>query len=151
MSDTDVRIVPIAVEHRNDWDRLFQGYADFYRVDQTQAMRDRVWDWLNDPDADTEGFVAVDATGRCVGLTHFAKLTRPLHAATACLLNDLFVEPDRRGEGIAEKLIEAVAQVCAERGWTAVRWLTAETNYRARGLYDQVAVKTPFLVYEQKL
>lgn len=145
------KIVPVAAEHRAEWDRLYAGYAEFYKVDQTDEMRDRVWSWLHDPDADTEGLVAVDDEGRLVGLTHFARLTRPLHASTAALLNDLFVPSDRRGEGIAEALIEAVSDIARERGWVAVRWLTAEDNYRARGLYDRVSRKTPFLVYEVKL
>ena len=144
------RIVPIAAGHRAGWDVLYAGYAAFYKVDQTDGMRDRVWSWLHDPDADTEGLVAIDDDGRVVGLAHFAKLTRPLHASTAALLNDLFVPPDKRGEGIAAALLDAGCDVAGERGWAAVRWLTAEDNYRARALYDRVSVKTPFLVYEVK-
>jgi hypothetical protein len=39
---TPVRVVAVAAEHRADWDRLYAGYAAFYRVEQTAAMRDRV-------------------------------------------------------------------------------------------------------------
>lgn len=38
-----IRIVPAAPEHRSDWDGLYAGYAAFYRVEQTPAMRDTVW------------------------------------------------------------------------------------------------------------
>jgi hypothetical protein len=30
-----------------------------------------------------------------------------------------------------------------------VRWLTAEDNYRARTLYDRVAGKTAFILYQK--
>ena len=31
---------------------------------------------------------------------------------------------------------------------TVVRWITAEDNYRARGLYDKVAQRTSWLTYD---
>ena len=34
-----VRVVPPAAEHRADWERLYAGYAAFYGVEQTAAMR----------------------------------------------------------------------------------------------------------------
>ena len=37
------------------------------------------------------------------------------------------------------------------RGWTVIRWITAEDNYRARGLYDRVADKTKWATYDIKL
>jgi hypothetical protein len=27
------------------WNTLYSGYADFYQVNQTQEMRDKVWSW----------------------------------------------------------------------------------------------------------
>ena len=38
-----------------------------------------------------------------------------------------------------------------ERGWTVIRWITAEDNYRGRAVYDRVAEKTRWLTYEIKL
>ena len=37
------RIVPVSHEHRDDWEKLYAGYAAFYRVDQTPEMRATVW------------------------------------------------------------------------------------------------------------
>jgi hypothetical protein len=37
-----IRIVPVAAEHRGDWDRLYAGCAAFYKVEQSPAMRDTV-------------------------------------------------------------------------------------------------------------
>ena len=36
---TTPRVVPLAPEHRAAWERLYAGYAAFYRVEQTPAMR----------------------------------------------------------------------------------------------------------------
>jgi len=63
-------------------------------------------------------------------------------------LDDLFVDPQVRGQAIGRRLIEHVAQVARERGWGVVRWTTADDNYRARGLYDQLGQKTSWNLYE---
>ncbi len=33
-------------------------------------------------------------------------------------------------------------------GWGAMRWITRENNYRARGRYDKLAEKTDWELYE---
>ena len=56
-----------------------------------------------------------------------------------------------RSAGAAKALIGAVEAERRPRGWTVVPWITAETNYRARGVYDQVATRTPWVTYDIKL
>ncbi len=140
---------PVATD-RGEWDRLYAAYAEFYRAEQTGEMRDRVWGWLHDPSHGTEGFVA-EAGGRLVGLAHFRSYARALAASTGGFLDDLFVEPEARGTGIAEALIRAVAEEGSRRGWTVLRWITAKDNERARRLYDRLAVETPWVTYDVKL
>ena len=111
-------------------------------------MRARVWSWLHDPAHEVEGLVAVDADGRLVGLAHFRPFARPLSATVGGFLDDLFVDPAARGQGVAQLLIGAVARQGQQRGWSVLRWLTAEDNYRARAVYDQVATPTRWRVYD---
>ena len=136
---------------RTAWNALYQGYAEFYKVTQTQEMRDKVWSWLFDNAHETEGLVAVDDRGTVIGLTHFRPFARPLSATTGGFLDDLFVVPEARGSGAARLLIEAVAAIGTSRGWSVIRWITAEDNYRARSLYDKVAEKTKWATYDLKL
>ncbi|MBB5692010.1 GNAT family N-acetyltransferase [Muricoccus pecuniae] len=145
---TDFRIVPLAERHREDWNRLYAGYAEFYGVAQTPEMRDRVWSWLHDPAHETNGLVAEDAEGRAVGLAHYRAFARPLSATTGGYLDDLFVDPQMRGRRVADALIEALAEEGRRRGWSVIRWITAESNSRARAVYDRVAKLTPWRTYD---
>lgn len=148
---SEITIVPPKAAHRPDWERLYAGYAAFYKVEQTPEMRARVWEWIHDPAHEVEGLVALDGSGRPIGLTHFRPYSRPLMAATACFLDDLFVDPAARGSGAAQALIRAVSETARARGWTLVRWITAEDNYRARAVYDRLAVRTNWVTYDLKL
>lgn len=143
-----IRILRPEDRHRAGWEELYAGYARFYRTDQTAAMRARVWSWLQDADEELQGFVAEDDQGRLVGLAHFREFSRPLSATRGGFLDDLFVTPEARGSGAARALLAALADEARSRGWSVVRWITADDNYRARGLYDQVATRTSWLTYD---
>lgn len=148
---TRLRIVAVTDAHRQDWERLYQQYANFYGVEQTPQMRARVWSWINDPAHEVEGLVAVDADGRAIGLAHFRPFARPLAAATGGFLDDLFVAPEARGSGAAQALLDALADIGRARGWSLIRWITADDNYRARAAYDRVSDRTKWLTYEIRL
>ena len=147
-----VRIVPLAERHRPDWERLYAGYAEFYKVTQTPEMRAKVWGWIQDPAHEVEALVA-EATddGRAVGLAHFRPIARPLSASNGGFLDDLFVDPAFRGGRAADALIGRLAEIGRERGWSVIRWITADDNYRARGVYDRLAQRTMWITYDVKL
>jgi GNAT superfamily N-acetyltransferase len=149
-TNKSVTIRPVAMGDRTDWDVLYRGYADFYEVTQSDEMRDRVWSWLHDKGAESEGLVAEAAGGTLLGLTHFRPFARPLSATTGCFLDDLFVSPNARGSGLADALVDGVRAIATERGWSVVRWITAENNYRGRGVYDRIAQKTHWVTYDIK-
>lgn len=148
---TEITVRPVRLDDRAQWDVLYQGYASFYNVTQTAEMRDTVWSWLHDDRKEPRGLVAVKADGTLVGLTHFRPFARPLSATTGCFLDDLFVSPDARGTGAADALIDTVRAVAASEGWSVVRWITAENNYRGRAVYDRVAARTNWVTYDIKI
>lgn len=145
-----VTIRPLAQTDREAWEILFKGYADFYGVAQTAQMRQTVWDWLHDPTHGSNCFVA-EQGGKLVGFTHYRPFASTLRAISNGFLDDLFVDPDARGGGAAQALIDAVCAVGRDKGWGVIRWITADNNYRARGVYDRVATRTPWVTYDIKL
>lgn len=145
-----VKVRPVTDADRATWEQLYAGYAAFYSVAQTDAMRATVWGWLHDAAHGTEGLVA-EVNGVVVGLAHFRAFARPLSASVGGFLDDLFVGDAARGTGAAEALVQGVAEIGRRRGWTVIRWITAEDNYRARGLYDRLAEKTKWVSYDIKL
>lgn len=143
-----VEIRAVRAEDRAEWDVLYKGYADFYKVTQTAEMRDRVFGWLMDADHSSNGLVAVADGGNLIGLTHYRPFVSCLGANVNGFLDDLFVSPDARGSGAAQMLIDGVKAVAVENGWAKVRWITADDNYRARTLYDKGAVRTMWVTYD---
>lgn len=149
MGDYSIRTVQSG--DRAQWDALYAGYAEFYGVPQTPEMRDIVWSWLHDERKETVGLVAEGNDGKLIGLAHFRPFARPLSATTGGFLDDLFVSPDARGEKVADALIHRIRDIAKEKGWSVVRWITAENNYRARAVYDRLAAKTHWTTYDIKI
>jgi len=132
---------------RARWGELHVGYTDFYEVATTDAQRERLWGWLLAHEHGLEGLV-VEQRGRVVGLAHVRPVVRPLHVTVDGFLDDLFVDPAARGTGAAAVLLQAVRRLGADRGWTGLRWLTSETNARARAFYEKQGARAmPFVTY----
>ena len=144
---TDLAVRPAVPGDRSGWDPLFVAYGEFYRVAVTAETLETVWGWIHDSDHVVEALVA-ERRGALVGLAHYRAMPSPLRGATLGFLDDLYVDPAARGAGVGEALLTRLAEIAAERGWRCVRWITADDNYRARTLYDRVAVKTGWNMYE---
>ena len=140
------QIRPIAPHDREVWARLFHAYGVFYETDFDDAVITGVWDWLMQPGFSISGLVAVDDAGEVVGFAHLRELPDTFTAASAWYLEDLFVDPAARGGGVATALIDACF---ARSGGTQVRWMTAADNHRAQSVYDKVATRTSWVIYEK--
>jgi len=145
---SEITIGPPRPEDKADWRRLYDGYVIFYKRQPSDEVAETVWRWLHDSAHVLEALVARDASGRVVGLAHFRAMPRPSTGSMAGFLDDLFVDPGHRGAGVADRLIGRMKEIAKERGWTVIRWLTADDNYRARGVYDRCATRTMWITYQ---
>jgi GNAT superfamily N-acetyltransferase len=143
-----IRIAPIAASDHDRWLVLARGYKVFYKTEATDAEYERAWKRLLAEDR-IHGLGA-HLDGRLVGITHYL-----LHTGTwndqICYLQDLFVDAEVRGRGVARALIEAVGKAALERGADKMYWLTQDHNATARALYDKVAKHNHFIRYDYPL
>jgi GNAT superfamily N-acetyltransferase len=139
-----VQIRKLAAKDKAAWLPLFKGYIDFYEATVADEGIEGTWRRLMDGAPDFHvGLVAVDVDDRPIGIAHILFHRSTWSPTHYCYLEDLFVEPTLREKGVGRALIEAVYRVADARACTRTYWMTQEFNYRARGLYDQVATKSP--------
>ena len=139
----------IQLKDKEQWKKLYKGYADFYKVEINEKILQTVWNWLHDKNHEVEGLV-YEFNGAIVGLAHYRGMPSPLRGQDIGFLDDLFVDPKHRGQKIGEKLINKMKEISNSRGWNLVRWITRNDNTRAKSLYDRVSEKTTWDVYELK-
>jgi GNAT superfamily N-acetyltransferase len=144
----DVLIRPIREADRPLWEPLWQAYLDFYRADLTGEVTRSTWRSLCDPTSAVHGRVA-ERGRELVGLAHFILHPTTWSTGPTCYLEDLFVVRGARGSGVARQLIEAGYALADSAGAEVVYWITQEYNAPARSLYDTVAHRTSFIVYQR--
>ncbi|MBX2835973.1 MAG: GNAT family N-acetyltransferase [Gammaproteobacteria bacterium] len=132
---------------KDQWLDLFNGYAEFYKVSLDQNTHQNVWSWIQDQNESfwCDGYVSEE--GRLLGFTQYSLIHRSLSGGKVVYLSDLYVLPEFRGQGIARALIDHVFEFARRHGYSNVRWLTAESNYTARQLYDSYQTRTEFVLY----
>ncbi len=139
------RIAKLTTDDRKDWERLVRGYKAFYKTAVSDSDFATTWNRLRGEDAAFALGAKIDR--KLVGIAHYLFHTT-IWAPMSCYLQDLFVDPSARGQGVARALIEAVAAAARERGAQRLYWHTQEHNATARALYDKVAGFNGFIRYE---
>ena len=134
---------------KDQWEKLYINYADFYKVEMNDKILQIVWNWLHDKNHEVEGLV-YEIDGNIVGLAHYRRMPRPLMGQDIGFLDDLFIDPDHRGKRIGEKIFNELKSISKLKKWNLIRWITQDDNLRAKTLYDRVAEKTSWELYELK-
>jgi GNAT superfamily N-acetyltransferase len=130
------------------WKPLWLAYLRFYRAELTDEVTAATFRRLCDKTGGLIGFVA-ESNGGLTGLAHLVFHSSTWSTEQYCYLEDLFVAPSARGTGTARELLDAVFAEAQRRSATRTYWETQEFNAPARSLYDQVAHRTSFVVYER--
>ena len=77
-----------------------------------------------------------------VGYALFFPTFSSFLASAGVWLEDLFVRPANRGEGVGKALLEAVAALVRERGGERLEWAALDWNELALGFYRGIGAKT---------
>jgi GNAT superfamily N-acetyltransferase len=128
---------------------LVRAYCDFYEVAPTDSQLlalSRAL--LADPNCEGVQLLARDDDGRAIGFATVYWSWATTSAERIGVMNDLYVEPQARGSGAAEALIEGCRRECTGHGAGKLTWQTALDNERARRVYDRVgATREQWLDY----
>lgn len=138
----------------SQWRMLFDQYNDFYGRSGNSALAEHVvqstWQRFLDPDEQVWCLVA-ERDGLLVGLAHYIFHRNTITVENTCYLQDVFSDPQSRGQGIGRNLMAAFYEQAQQAGTVGVYWHTQSSNITAIRLYDQLATNTGFVVYRHSL
>lgn len=83
-----------------------------------------------------------ERAGEALGYALFFPTFSSFLASTGVWLEDLFVRPAARGEGVGKALLSAVAALVRERGGERLEWAALDWNELALGFYRRIGAKT---------
>lgn len=94
-----------------------------------------------------ELLVAEDAAGAPIAFAVLFDLPELVFARHCGQLDDLFVAPAARGQGVARALVEAAVALGRARGWSHLRWIVPEADTAAIALYERIAARADWRSY----
>ena len=139
----------LELRDKENWTKLYNGYADFYKVPMNTRILDTLWGWIHDDNHIVNG-ICFELEDKIVGIAHYRTMPRPIKAEYIGFLDDLFVEPEFRVQQIAQKLISHLKSLSKANNWDGIRWITHSSNEKAKKLYDKIANNKGFELYELK-
>jgi GNAT superfamily N-acetyltransferase len=149
---TRVHIEPVSQGQLETLLPLIAAYQRFYEVAEIDEERNRTF--FSRFLSPGEGGMLLGAWcgGELVGYACLYWSFTSLVPAETVLMNDLYVDPAVRSQGIGRALIEAGAAVARERGAARLTWMTAQDNKAAQRLYDTTGAEpSPSIEYELPL
>ena len=125
----------ISIKDKENWKKLYIGYANFYKSPINDIILDTVWSWLMDKNHEVKGIV-YEIDDNLAALAHYRAMPRPLKGKYIGFLDDLYVDPTYRNQKIGQKLMEEIKVISKSEKWDLVRWITHQDNIKAKSLYD---------------
>ncbi|WP_348982053.1 GNAT family N-acetyltransferase [Paenibacillus sp. SZ31] len=150
----------------NEVVRLFNEYRMFYNQHADieaacQYIKERMerdesvilvaeTDVVSDHDTPESNDKALSNGLNCTGFVQLYPSFSSVSMGPIWVLNDLYVHPDYRQQGIARKLLQSAKRLAFERGVLRISLSTELTNKQAQALYESegYAQDTKFMYYE---
>jgi GNAT superfamily N-acetyltransferase len=134
----------------SDFLRLWRGFCAVYDMELPAEVTAFTWARLMDPASPLTARLA------CHDGVPQGFAIHQHHPSTWVLgddgyLEDLFVAPEARGQGLGRALIEDLVAIGRAKGWRRLYWLTEITNSTARHLYDQFCDNDGHIRYRMTL
>ncbi len=142
-----VTIRKVEARDASRWRELWDGYTRFYEREPSDEVTHHAWTRILDPVAPVHAIVAERDDGLVIGMANYLVHESTSQLRPVCYLQDLFVDPAIRGEGVGAHLIDWLVDEAKRNGWSRLYWNTKENNYRARALYDRYTPHSGFVRY----
>ncbi|WP_167060432.1 GNAT family N-acetyltransferase [Burkholderia sp. Ax-1719] len=136
------------VEYKDAWYALWRAYCAYYEVTLDERVTARTWERIVSATDPVHALIALDAHGTPLGLCNYVLHPNTWSDQSVCYLEDLYVAPAGRRQGIATAFIEQLKALGAEQKWFRIYWVTNQDNVAAQAVYDPIAKRTGYVRYE---
>lgn len=130
-------VIRVNEQHVDEVAELFDGYRVFYGQ-ASDFEKARTFLQARIQNDESVIFAVASEAGKLVGFTQLYPLFSSVQAQRVWLLNDLFVAPDARRQGVGEMLMETARQFAFETGARGLALETGVDNHNAQALYEKL-------------
>ena len=114
-------------------------------------MTEHLWQQLVQEDSQLSAFIVEDSQGELLGFSHCLVHPYTWDIHPCCYLEDLYIAPQARSQGLGRAMIEYVRTFAQARGCTRLYWVTHQENQQAQKLYEKIATRMDMIQYRINL
>ena len=133
----------------DQWHELWLGYLEFYQHELSDEQTRLTWSRFFD-DYNLHGYV-LEVDGKLVGFAHCSFTNSTWLEKPDLYLEDLFVSPEYRRQGLGERLILECSSIARDAGSRRLYWQTQRSNESAQALYRKVGTLSEYIIFENVL
>lgn len=126
-------------------DKIVQQIIEFWKFHNSATTRDEAIEDINNWTRKDHYLYAISYKNKIVGFLHLS-----YRGSTVAWIEDIFVEEDFRGKGIASKAIESSEIICKNKGSSALCMDVVPSNHNAIKLYHKLGYDRLSLITVRK-
>jgi GNAT superfamily N-acetyltransferase len=139
--DADLLVRPAATADVPTLLELFGELAEYEHLEhELKATEEQLREALFGARPAAEALIA-ERGSQVLGYALFFPTFSSFLASTGVWLEDLFVRPNNRAEGVGKALLSAVAALVCERGGERLEWAALDWNELALGFYRRIGAQ----------
>ena len=140
-------MIQIRSFERKDYDQWLPLWQDNCEHKIGDEVTKETWRRMTHPKENVGGLGAFTADGKMVGILHYI-----LHPTTgfinyACYMQDIFIAPEHRKQGLAKLLLWELQDLKKAQNWSRIYWFAENNNVAAQNLYKTVGIKMDFSLH----
>ena len=145
-----IKIQKATVKHTAQVAILFDRYRQFYHEDANlRQAKTYIEQRLKNKESTI--FIALDEDNNALGFTQLYPSFCSVEGGTIWILYDLYVDEKGRKQGIAKALMNQALQLAKETNALRIDLETANDNYPAQALYEQLGYQRETVYYKYSL
>jgi len=148
MAKLNITVRLISTDDKSRWYEMWEDYLKFYKKSLSIDVTDATWRRFFDKATSMYCSIAEDNSGQRLGFAIHVIHPGSWEIGDVCYLEDLYVIPEFRCEGIARKMIENLIELSTKNNWYRLYWHTDDGNHTARALYDKIGVLSDRVKYD---
>ena len=130
---------------------MWEDYLKFYKQPLSTEITNATWHRFFDNATPMYCSIAKDNNGQRLGFAIHVIHPGSWGIGDVCYLEDLYVVPDFRRQGIARKMIGNLVKLGKANNWYRLYWHTDDGNHKARALYDKIGTLSDRVKYDVHL
>ena len=137
-------IRPLHPDDFEQWQPLWDGNNLGVR---DEAVTRETWNRLLSSDNTQVNGLCAEKDGEMCGIVHYILHPTTGHINPVCYMQDVYVDPAHRRQGVGRHLVEEVVKTGMQEKWARMYWLTENDNAEARAMYENLGIKLDFTFY----